>query len=303
MSRPFFQRKLLSLAALTAYLTAAAPPAFAQQAAPTGPDAVYLKDNNVIRGTLSEIVVGDHVTVMLSTGQTARILWAFVARIDHNGQPVDTSAHAPPLTSPATAPPAPSGNVTVHIEGSEVTLEQLSGGSWVGVCSTPCDRPLPVGPSYRIVGDGVRNSRAFQLAGQNGDRVVLDVNTASKGGFAGGIVLISVGSPFILIGGLTLLIVAAVNGSGHQNTGNAATIGGIMLGGGVASLVIGLVLVTGNSSTKVDQSLGGPAPKAAWLSGLEMAKTEPARSPIFRDDTSTASLPKAPMVPIFSGSF
>jgi len=271
-----------------------------------GPDAVYLKDNNVIRGTLSEVVVGDHVTVLLTSGQTARVLWAFVARIDHNGQPLDTSVRAaPPAPTAPTAPTppsAPAGNVTVHIEGDDVTLEQMSNGGWAGVCSTPCDRALPLGPSYRITGDGVRTSRAFLLAGANGDRLVLDVSTASKSDFAGGIVLLSIGSLFTVIGGFTLLIVAAVNAApGYTNTDGAERAGWIMFGGGLAGLVTGIVLMSSNGSSKVQQVLA-PRGTAARLDLFVQGEARD-RAPVFHEDTMSAVMPKAPVLPIFSGSF
>ncbi|WP_394847691.1 hypothetical protein LZC95_09535 [Pendulispora brunnea] len=249
---------------------------------------------------MSEIVAGDHVTMMLSTGQTARILWSFVARVDHNGQPVDLSrAPQGPIPSP-TAPSVtaePSGSVMVHIEGGDVTIEQMR-GSWAAVCSSPCDRALPIGPSYRIVGDGVRASRAFMLGGQNGDRVVLDVDTGSKGGFAGGIVLVSIGSLFFLVGGLTLLVVAAANGA-HTDTGNAEPIGWTMFGGGAAGVLVGILLITGNSSTKVTQSL--EPRKVSWLTGLDPKKPEP-RLPTFREDPPTG-IPRATVLPIFGTTF
>jgi len=303
-----FRRKILSALVVSSYLTTLAPSAFAQPVtSPSGPDAVYLKDNNVIRGTLSEIAVGDHVTVLLTSGQTARILWAFVARIDHNGQPVDTSARTPPVSTPSaptTTQPLAQGSVTVHLEGADVTIEQMSSGGWAAVCATPCDRPLAIGPSYRIVGDGVRGSRPFMLAGQNGDRVVLDVDTASKGGFVGGIVLISLGAPFIVIGGFTLLIVAALNSdSAYHDTGTAEAVGWTMFGGGIAGLVTGIVLVSGNSSTKVQQSLDAPK-AAAWLAGFGAGRTEARnRLPTFHEDTTAVGIPKAPVVPLFAGSF
>jgi len=300
-----FRRKIVSALVLSSYLTTLAPSAFAQSASsPTTqggqPDAVYLKDNNVIRGTLSEIVVGDHVTVQLTTGQTARILWSFVARVDHNGQPVDLSRI--PQMPAATTPPPPSleaqGNVTVHIEGGDVTLEQV-GGPWAAVCSTPCDRPLPLGASYRIAGDGVRASRSFMLGGQNGDRVVLDVDTASKGGRTGGIVLVSLGGLSFLIGGLTLLVVAAANAT-STSTGSAEVIGWTMFGGGAAGVLAGILLITGNSSTKVTQSM--EPRKVSWLPGFNAKKTE-TRLPTFREDSVATGLPKPAVVPIFATTF
>ncbi|WP_394837179.1 hypothetical protein LVJ94_09755 [Pendulispora rubella] len=302
-----FRRNIVTALVLSSYLTTLAPSAFAQSgpAAQPGPDAVYLKDNNVLRGTLSEIVVGDHVTVMLTTGQSARILWSFVARIDHNGQPVDLS-RAPQAPVPsATAPQVttePSGSVTVHIDGGDVAIEQMRGG-WVAVCSTPCDRALPIGPSYRIVGDGVRASRAFMLGGQNGDRVVLDVDTASKGGFAGGIVLISLGSLFFVIGGFTLLVVALANAANTGNTGSAEAVGWTMFGGGAVGVLTGVLLMTSNSSTKVTQSL--EPRKVSWLTGFDGKKAEgQPRLPTFREETAAAaSLPKPMLVPIFGTTF
>lgn len=280
-------------------LTTVAAPAFAQAPAaqPSGPDAIHLKDNNVIRGTLSELVVGDHVTVLLTNGQTARIMWSFIARIERNG--VEQPMGGAP--APALAPEAAGGTVTVHIEGSsEATLEQQSGAGWLAVCSATCDRALPLDATYRMVGGGMRNSGAFRLAGAPGDRVVLVVDPASRGAFVGGIVLISVGSPVMLIGGMVLMVVAIANAVGDKNTGTTEAVGWTMLGGGLAGLITGIVLLAGNSRTKVEQSLA--ARSAAWMARGQASNDAWKRLPTFVDVPKP--MPNAPMaVPLFTHTF
>ena len=87
-------------------------------------------------------MVGDHVTVLLTNGQTARIMWNFIARIERGGVEQPMGAPAATAPAPTETPQGPLGTVTVHIEGStDASLEQQSGAGWVTVCTAPCDRP------------------------------------------------------------------------------------------------------------------------------------------------------------------
>src|ERR1700723_2147423 len=117
-------------------------------------------------------------------------------------------------TPPATpVPPAPAQvggqTVLVHLNAeSGVRLEMntsvapkwsTSGwqadDAWSLVCDSPCDRPLPLGREYRLVGlRGVRPSRPFFLEASPGQSVLVTATAASDDAFAGGVVLIVLGS-------------------------------------------------------------------------------------------------------------
>ncbi len=305
--------RLSAVAALTAvaHLTALVPTAHAQQqygASQTGPDAVVLKDGGVIRGTLSEMVPGDHATVLLSTGQIATIRWDVIQRVERGGVPQNaTPTPAPAGTTPppaAAAPPAPTGpqgNAYVHLDAdSEVRLERQSGTTWVGQCNAPCDRELPLDGNYRIAGGSIRTSANFRLmATKPGDRVIISVNPASKGGLVGGIILAGIGTPFAIIGGLTLLVVAAIDAAPNHyvETGPAKIVGWSLFGIGAVGVIAGIVLITGNASTGVDQF--NDTAKAAWL----RAGAPDKRVPIWRDVTTPAPAQTGLSVPLLTGRF
>jgi hypothetical protein len=270
------------------------------RALPVGNDLVYLKGGGIIRGTLIEAIPNDHATVELATGQSAVIPWDRIERIDRSGASSPAPAPVPP---PVVAPPRSSGgSAVVHIESdAPVILERRDpgGGRWALACSAPCDEELPLASSYRISGAGVRDSNSFRLNARPGDHIVLDVSTASKGAFAGGIVLTSIGGGSLLLGAMVLMTVAAENASNpyqsSNSDGNAGTVGWIMLGAGAASVLVGVLVIVGNRHSNVGQSTATQHPRNdAWL-----------RLPQWHDDRSgtTLGVPKAIGVPLFETKF
>jgi hypothetical protein len=274
--------------------------------AQVGSDVVYLKGGGMIRGTLVEAIPNDHATVELANGQSAVIPWDRVDRIDRGGMTVPPSPYYP---TPGAVPPAPKGPVpsaAVHIESdksdSPVTIERREGRNWVYACSAPCDAELPLAPLYRISGTEVRSSSAFHLNARPGDHIVLDVATASKGSFTGGIVLTGVGGGAMLVGAMVLYVVAvfdvadrASGVSTPSSDGNTNTVGWVMIGAGAAALTVGVILLAGNVHSKVDQTQGQPKPRNdAWL-----------RTPSWHDDKSAgaAGVPKVVGVPLFEKTF
>jgi hypothetical protein len=275
-------------------------------ATPVGADVVYLKGGGMIRGTLIEAIPNDHATVDLgTTGQTAVIPWDRIERIDRGG----VAPSAPPRAaaiSPPPPPPGPEGSAVVHIEADvPVALDRREGRAWVFVCNAPCDEELPLSGTYRIQGAGVRNSGQFRLNGRPGDHVVLDVSTASKGGFVGGIVVAGVGVVVLLVGAMVLLTVASMDAAdsaagiaNSSNDGSATTVGWVMLAGGAAATLVGVLVLTSNTRSKVDQATGVPRPRNdAWL------RVPPWAQPGGRGDRAGAGLPKIVGVPIFETTF
>jgi hypothetical protein len=299
-SGPFCAALALSLSTHLAY--AQQPPAqgFSQatpQAAPGSIDeAVYLRSGGMLRGSILEIVPNDHVSIVLPNGQMAIVQWSEITRIEKKA-PSQIPAPAP--LSTAVPPPAPVQLATalVHIESeSPVTLETGEGKSWSLVCSAPCDRALPLGPSYRITGPGIRNSGPFSLAARPGGSVVLQVDTASKGGFVGGIVLVSTGAVAVVTG-LVLVLVGAIASDTHSSctsdcTPSAAlassfTEAGLitLISGGIATAG-GIALLATNGSTRVYQQ---PA-----------SAPQPARAAVFRAPEPFAASPPQLMIPLFT---
>lgn len=273
----------------------------APAAAASGDDTVYLRDGGMIRGTIMEVIPGNHVSVQLANGQVATIRWDVIDRIDRHSQPGQTTVAPPPTT---TAPPQPTGSVLVHMEGSDdVVLEQLSSsGAWREVCAAPCDKPLALGMEYRIGGSGTRASKPFDLEAENGQRLVLDVSRASSGAYAGGIVLISLGSVATFVG-LIVLAVGGLQNDISNNGGGTVATGLVITGVGLASLIVGIVLTVGNKHTAVNQAMASAdtgGPRVASLFG-----TPEKRLPAWFDGVNhrVASTPAAPVVPLFSTAF
>src|SRR5207249_5202899 len=98
----------------------------------------------------------------------------------------------------------------------------VSGKVWTFACGAPCDADLPLSAEYRIGGSGIRSSRAFSLAARPGEHVTLDVTTSSTGGFAGGIVLTSLGGLTMIVG-LALILVGSAQADEHRTFGSTAT--------------------------------------------------------------------------------
>ncbi len=190
------------------------------------------------------------------------------------------------------ASPGAAGGVLVHIEGSSVAELQRDSGDhrhWETVCTAPCDQAVAAGFTYRIGGDGIRNSKPFSV---HGDREALNVDEGSTSGLVFGIVGVSVGGLSLLVGCFVLLIngaVRAVDGSTSANS-EAEGIGIGMVGIGLAGVVAGAYAIGTNARTHVTQ--GTPASPSAWL-------------PTLQDTRRDVAWTRPPMVgiPIFGGHF
>ena len=302
--------------ALSPSLVLLAPKDAAAQDA--GPDTVVLRDGGMLKGNLIEVLPGDHATLQLANGQSARIRWDVIDHIIRNGVPLNTAQVQQQATQPSTASaptPKETGNVWVHIDGADnVDLESVITDAapagkrvtngWATICSAPCDQEVPLAGSYRLAGDGVRPSRTFKLAGKPGDKVYIQADPASRGGFVGGIVLISVGVPVLVIGTFVELVVGLVNVASkadgeYTDTSGAQVVGLSMMGLGVAGIITGIVLVAGNGSTKLDQTIAGPA---ASKNAAELGSDVFKKVPIYHQSEGPA-IPPAHTVPLFTGTF
>jgi hypothetical protein len=229
---------------------------------------------------------------------------------------------AAPLT--ARLPPANAmagAQVWVHLEGSEVAeLQQDKVGDhrhWVTVCTAPCDTAVPSEFSYRIAGDGIRNSRVFTLHSQGSDRETISVDEGSKGAFVGGILGASVGLLFLSIGLVVLLVNAAASeingaeGGSGQGDGSTESVGVAFSVLGLVGMIAGVVVLASNARTKVTQgSAASPAawlPPTGWASAAGVLGVNGAFKDAFkdarRDSGWAAALPPMIGVPLFRAQF
>jgi len=290
----------------------------AASAQETGTDQVVLKDGGMLRGTLIEILPGDHATLQLANGQNAKIRWDVIDHIIRNGVAVNPTAQAAPAPTPSTAsaptPTTDQGSVFVHIDGGDVDIEMQTSsgvapsgkavrGIWATMCSTPCDQELPLSGSYRLAGSGVRASKAFKLNGRPGDHVIINADPSSTGAFAGGIVLVSVGVPVFVIGTFVELVVWIVNiaskaDNSYTDTSGAQVVGLSMMGLGAAGVITGIVMIANNGSTHLDQTVATPEAKKAASLGSDAFR----HAPVWKDPEGP-KMPPFQSIPLFTGTF
>lgn len=238
-----------------------------------------------------------------------------LARADESPPPSPVSADAtlPMTESPPEYSPPPTPTVFVHLNAhAGVRLEVDSAtlptwttsrwqfdeaGSWLLACEAPCDKLLPLGHEYRLVGPGVLPSGQFFLDASPGQRVAVTARTASVAGYRGGIVLVAFGS-LAIAGGLfvTLLgFIAAGNCDAYKcGTPWGEVAGGLIALAGVAGVAGGLALALSNEQSQQTQQILFPKPpkrpETAWL-----------RPPVWRDSVRDA--PARIGIPVFSRSF
>jgi hypothetical protein len=276
-----------------------------ERVAPGGAlDAGHTKDGGRLRGAGVECVPGDHVTITLPTGETRRVPWAQVER-------VETSAR----TSQSTAAPAPKEGplVKVHISGEpSAVLDRRPAGmeTWVPACAAPCDEDLPLGDEYRLSGPGLRSSRQFRLDGSPGGRVELHVNPSSKtswwvgAGVGGmGLVIDLYALYFVALGSAMMHESCTSNNDGYYYSNNCSAdrgaggsmrnVGLVMLIPGTVAAVVGGGMMLANWRTGITQTSGTSEAKAKPLDAFK-------RSAEFRGPTTETP---ALFVPLAAGRF
>lgn len=228
--------------------------------------------------------------------------------------PARAQAPAPPAT-----PPAATEGVLVHIATpAEVDLEVRRGSDWVPICTSPCDRLVRPGDSYRVGSDDVPESNVFAIP--PAPRVTLSVDPSTKQSHVGGIVLTILGVAGFVPGGVVTLGVASfflggalfvcpiaaafkvdygncvVGAAGLATPAYASpyvwgpAIGGVVL---LAAGITWLAASSGGHGTNVTPTLaqGKPPPVLAAL-------------PTWHTLTmGEGALPPVAMVPVLSGSF
>jgi hypothetical protein len=220
-------------------------------------DTVLLKNGGMIRGTLIEVLPGDHVTIALPDGSMARIAWPDVERIESRPiepPPVAPSLPAaPPPLAPATMPMS-GPTVWVHVATPRpVILDRQDPATeqWVIACESPCDVALPLNNHYRIAGSGIHASSTFDLEGKPGERVTITVHPGSRAALIGGGVAAGLGA-FGFTPGIYLTVIGAA--ISEEPTGKAIlTAGLITLAASVTLGIVGGIIAYKNWKTDVTQ--------------------------------------------------
>jgi hypothetical protein len=300
--------RLACLAASAAMLAAA--PAFADEPITTEKpsataatvDAVHLRNGGLYRGHVTEIVPGDHVTILVEKSEVKRIAWSEIDRVVVSTTPVppppggdQVGARSLPGATPPTSAPMNGPRVRVHITSSStvVLYRRVSGSTaWTMACTSPCDELLPLGDSYRVTGNGVAQSSEFSLQGSPNSTIELKVDGHSTGGMVLGGALAAVGS---LVGYVGLLVVA-VSLDEHNNSADDARAGGLVaMGLGTVAVLGGLLIFLSSAKTDVTQNQTGGSGSNRRLD------TAWKRLPTWRSAESGAAPAQFPV--LFSHSF
>lgn len=236
-------------------------------------DTVHLRNGGLFRGRVTEIVPGDHVTVILPSNETKRIPWPEVDRVIVASTPIPPAGTV--SAPPAAAPPMVGPKARVHVTSAKraILYRRPAGtNSWVQACQAPCDVDLPIGDTYRIAGNGLSQSKEIHLeAGPNGF-VDLVVDPPSTGGMVIGGVLAGAGGLTGTVGALVALVGASNAGldcnhyydstyyyskdqceRDKRDGPGLRDAGLVTLGVGAAVGVVGLVVFLNSAKTDVDQ--------------------------------------------------
>ena len=106
--------------------------------------------------------------------------------------------------------------------GDRVHLEQRSPGrgDWTAVCAAPCDAELPAEGSYRVTGDDMAPSGAFQL--DRSEHELIIVHPTSRGHAIGGYWAMGAGGVVAMAG---VAVMASVSQPSSNYDNGAAELG------------------------------------------------------------------------------
>jgi hypothetical protein len=257
-------------------------------------ESIQTRNGQLYRGEILERVVGDHVTIRLSTGEIRRIEWADLAPA-----PAPTPAPAPPpvVAAPPPAPvrPPPAARVDFRADTEGTELQQLAAwgsseqgtptglGIWSSqddascrttVCRAPCSMMVDPYGRYRVAGPGLLPSASFSLSSP-ANTVDARMNSHARRN-AGRVLSLFVGMPITLVGVVILGFGAAASsefsqvptGACPQCSNPASTIlpiGGVFFGIGLASIVTGAVLWGTAGTRVVVNGVEGAAPRSTRI--------------------------------------
>lgn len=165
--------------------------------------------------------------------------------------------------------------IKVHVDGDpELVVERRIDGTelWESVCTGACDRKLPLGGRYRLLGRGIRESLWIALVPPEKDALKLDVKAAYSTAWGGGIALVALGAAVMFAGTIGFVVGASQHDpivpcsfdssctDQHQNNsvaiagGMSFIVGALMVGGGIGAIVLG-------SQTRVRQVTATISPR------------------------------------------
>lgn len=294
MRRAFFVTSMLAATAVPSLAHAddepppplPAPTVPAATTATTAPssastvDAVHLRNGGMYRGRVTEIVPGDHVTVVVApSGETKRIPWPEVDRVIVASTPIPPApTTATPVPSTPTAPsPMVGPRARVHITSpKQVILYRKAAGTstFQQACTSPCDLELPIGDTYKLAGNGLSQNKELHLAAGPGGFVDIVVDPPSTGGMILGGFIAGGGATAAYVGMLMALIgqseadrscysFSSSSGdtcSERQSDGESLRNAGLVtmiVGAGITAL--GVVVFINSASTDIGQRTGGPS--------------------------------------------
>ena len=180
-------------------------------------DTVHLRNGGMFRGHVTEIIPGDHVTIVVEgKAESRRIPWPEVDRVIVASTavppPPSSSTTAPAAATPPTPAPMVGPKARVRITSpKQVILYRRPAGSnaFVQQCTSPCNEDLPIGDTYRVTGNGVAQSKDFRLDAPPGGAVDIVVDPPSTGGMILGGFMAGGGASAAYVGLLMTLVGAA----------------------------------------------------------------------------------------------
>jgi hypothetical protein len=163
--------------------------------------------------------------------------------------------------------------IKVHVDGDpDLVIERRIEDTdlWESVCTGACDRKIPLGGRYRLIGHGIRESLWIALVPPAKDSLKLDVKAAYASAWGGGIALVVLGAATMFAGTIGFAVgtsqqpeIAPCGGTcppPPQNNsvaiagGMSFIVGALMVAGGIGAIVLG-------SQTRIRQIIATVSPR------------------------------------------
>ncbi len=209
-------------------------------------------------------------------------------------------------------------NVALHVESPvPVSVERRApgGGTWENVCTTPCDVKSSSVAEYRIVGEGLNESKPFMIDGTK-EKVNIYVAPGSTSRANTGLYILVAGG-LITIAGVAVIFLASdkhgvftSDGQTHPAHLNAIFFGGALVMAGVATGLFGAGWMIGNKHSDVSGDVAKvidekPAPGSSPSTpggSAEVKFSTSNRQPTWNTQKNPG-LPQVMTIPVLTGSF
>jgi hypothetical protein len=170
----------------------------------------------------------------------------------------------------ATDPPSSTETlVRVHVDADgAVSLERRSAANapWEHACDAPCDQMLPAADQYRFGATPESpESKPFVLDLKGGaTSVTIKAQLADKKKKQTGLYVL-VGAGALVVGGVVVFLAGLrpshtfdADGATHDVNWNVATVGSLLVAGGVAGGIVGGTMFFGNTQTRAGGAVRTP---------------------------------------------